>query len=57
MQVKVVALFCLIQTSIGPDGLGASPFSVFSVRVTSFLSSELAWAENPATRLSYPSGL
>jgi hypothetical protein len=43
MQVKVVALFCLIQTSIGPDGLVASPFSVFSVRVTSFLSSELAW--------------
>jgi hypothetical protein len=31
MQVKVVALFCLIQTSIGPVGLVASPFSVFSV--------------------------
>jgi len=30
-QVKVAALFCLIQTSIGPDGLVASPFSVFSV--------------------------
>jgi hypothetical protein len=31
MQVKPVAFFCLIQTSTGPDGLVASPFSVFSV--------------------------
>jgi hypothetical protein len=31
MQVKPVSLLCLIQTSIGPDGLVASPFSVFSV--------------------------
>jgi hypothetical protein len=31
MQVKPVAIFCLIQTSIGPDDWLASPFSVFSV--------------------------
>jgi hypothetical protein len=31
MQVKVAAFFCLIQTSIGPEGLVAPPFSVFSV--------------------------
>jgi hypothetical protein len=29
--VKPVAFFSLIQTSIGPVGLVASPFSVFSV--------------------------
>jgi hypothetical protein len=43
MQVKPVSFFCLIQTSIGPDGLVASPFSVFSVMGHFIPSSELAW--------------
>ena len=42
MQVKVAAFFCLIQTSIGPEGLVAPPFSVFSV-IGRFIPFLLNW--------------